>query len=113
MHLLLLRLDAADDLIICYFFVLWHLFVVIKKHSVPSMSLTPRKKRMLLFAIALSHFGLSGTFTRCMYYCTLSLSGKINFIIWPGWTVTSHVLMSLIYQSSSVFMIFIGKGALV
>ena len=69
-----------------------------EKHvSVPSIYLILWKSRTFSFDTDLVHFGLSGTFMPCLYSCTLPVSEYITVLIFPGWMVTSTMLVFLIY----------------
>ena len=82
-----------------------------KNLYIPSISLILWKRRPISFDIDLAHFSLSGTFMSFLYYWTFPVSGNITALIWACCTVNLPMLVSLIAQSYSVWMIITGEGA--
>ena len=80
--------------------------------SDPFINMIPLKSRPISLAMALDHFGLSGTFIDyiCSWYFTVS--GKITALMSPVWIVTSPVALFVSIQYSPVWcnIVLVGAG---
>ena len=80
--------------------------------SVPFIYLIPWNIWPTSLAMALDHFGLSGTFIDyiCSWYFTVS--GKITALMSPVWIVTSPVALFVSIQYSPVWcnIVLVGAG---
>ena len=77
----------------------------------PSIYMIPQKSWPISLDTALYHFSLYPPLIMCLYSWEFPISRKVTAFIWPGWMVTSPVILFVIYQSYPVWRTVVYGGA--